>query len=79
MCVLLVHMYLCSDAVEAMTRVANYINEVQRVSETYSALFDTILKESGGAEVSQPATCCSTTIAIIARSLQPIPDQYTTV
>ena len=49
--------YVCfthvfSDAVEAMTRVANYLNEMQRVSETYSALFDTILRESGGVEVS---------------------------
>lgn len=49
--------HVCSDAVEAMTRVANYINEMQRVSETYSALFDTILRESGGAEVRTLLLC----------------------
>ena len=57
-----------------MTRVANYLNEMQRVSETYSALFDTILRESGGVEVSQPATQCNSTVT--ARLVQPTADQY---
>ena len=65
-----VHVY--SDAVEAMTRVANYLNEMQRVSETYSALFDTILRESGGVEVSQPATQCNSTVTARLVSLQQI-------
>ena len=34
------------DVVEGMACVANYINEMQRVSETYSSLFHTILSEN---------------------------------
>ena len=38
------HMH--SDVVEGMACVANYINEMQRVSETYCSLFNTILSEN---------------------------------
>ncbi len=40
------------DAIEGMLRVANYINEMQRISEMYSSLFDSMLKDSGLNEVS---------------------------
>ena len=35
-----------TDVVEGMGGVANYINEMQRVSETYCSLFHTILSEN---------------------------------
>ena len=38
--------YVSPDVVEGMACVANYINEMQRVSETYSSLFHTILSEN---------------------------------
>ena len=44
---------LDTDAVDGMVRVADYINEMQRISETYSSLFDDMIKNSGLAEVSQ--------------------------
>eukprot|EP00731_Ephydatia_muelleri_P032104 Em0023g611a len=34
------------DAIESTDRAANYINEMQRVCETYSSLFDGLLRES---------------------------------
>ena len=37
---------LSPDVVEGMACVANYINEMQRVSETYSSLLHTILSEN---------------------------------
>ena len=43
-----------TDAIEGMVRVADYINEMQRISETYSSLFDSMLKQSGLSEVSWP-------------------------
>ena len=39
------------DAIESTDRAANYINEMQRVSEMYSSLFDGLLRESGMADV----------------------------
>lgn len=45
--------HVCIDAVDSMIRVADYINEMQRISEVYSSLFDDMIKESGLAEVSQ--------------------------
>ncbi len=39
------------DAIEGMLRVATYINEMQRISEMYSSLFDCMLKDSGLSEV----------------------------
>ena len=42
-----------TDAVDGMVRVADYINEMQRISETYSSLFDDMIRNSGLAEVSQ--------------------------
>ena len=35
-----------TDVVEGMTHVADYINEMQRVSEMYSSLFDVITSEN---------------------------------
>ena len=39
------------EAITAMTQVARYINEVQKVSELYAHLFDDLLLKSGLAEV----------------------------
>ena len=39
------------EAITAMTQVARYINEVQKVSELYAHLFDGLLLKSGLAEV----------------------------
>jgi len=58
-------MYVCIDAVDSMVRVADYINEMQRISEVYSSLFDDMIKESGLAEVSQ-STCIPTKTPLAA-------------
>ena len=42
---------LTIEAITAMTQVARYINEVQKVSELYAHLFDDLLLKSGLAEV----------------------------
>ena len=42
------------DAVEAMSRVADYINEVQRLCETYGTVLDSFLKEQALPEVRLP-------------------------
>ena len=39
------------DAVEAMSRVADYINEVQRLCETYGTVLDSFLKDQALLEV----------------------------
>ena len=49
---------MCADAIESTDRAANYINEMQRVSEMYSSLFDDLLRESGMADVGLHF-CCS--------------------
>ena len=42
------------DALEAMTRVADYINEVQRLCETYGTVLDSLLKNQALLEVRLP-------------------------
>lgn len=58
-----------TDAVDGMVRVADYINEMQRISETYSSLFDDMMKNSGLAEVSPGTKNPASNIVCIARYL----------
>ena len=39
------------DALEAMTHVADYINKVQRLCETYGTVLDSFLKDQALPEV----------------------------
>ena len=55
-----------TDAVDGMVRVADYINEMQRISETYSSLFDDMMKNSGLAEVSPGTKNPTSNIVCIA-------------
>ena len=45
---------LCTDALEAMTHVADYINEVQRLCETYGTVLDSFLKDQVSSKVRLP-------------------------
>ena len=42
------------DALEAMTHVADYINEVQRLCETYGTVLNSFLKDQALSEVRLP-------------------------
>ena len=42
---------LSVDALESMTHVADYINEVQRLCETYGTVLDSFLKDQASSEV----------------------------
>ena len=46
--------FLYIDALEAMTRVADYINEVQRLCETYGTVLDSFLRDQTLPEVRLP-------------------------
>ena len=46
--------FLYVDALEAMTRVADYINEVQRLCETYGTVLDSFLRDQALPEVRLP-------------------------
>ena len=43
--------YDYADALDSMARVADHINEMKRISDTYYSLFEEMLKESKLAEV----------------------------
>ena len=51
------------DALEAMTHVADYINEVQRLCETCSTVLDSLLKDQASSEVRLVISLTSNAIA----------------
>ena len=46
------HDFLYIDALEAMTDVADHINEVQRLCETYGTVIDSFSEDRASSEVS---------------------------